>query len=102
MVREISGFHIDIETREPDRPDLPDRDFDRQLVRNSDLVEAFTRFVSARSGSFERLFKLWVSNRVKGNLPVDLDDPDSLTVPASLRKAFEAAFARTRQKPKPK
>lgn len=98
MVREISGFYIDVEAREPDRPDLPDRDFDRQSVRNTDLVDAFCRFASARSGSFERLLKIWVSNRLKAGLPVNLEEPEIRVVTASLKKALQAGFDRVRKR----
>lgn len=97
MVREISGFYIDIDTQEPRRTEVStESEFCHQKVRDSDLVDAFLRFVSTRSGSFERLLRTWVSGRLKAKMPVNLENPDSDCVPPRLKKALKAGFDRER------
>lgn len=97
MVREIRGFYIDVDPQEPRRPEISaESEFCHQTVRDSDLVDAFLRFVSKRSGSFERLLNTWVSGRLKAGMPVNLENPDSDCVPPRLKKALKAGFDRER------
>lgn len=101
MVREVPELFVDLEVQEPRRLDFSgEPEFSRQAVSNEDLVDAFSRFVSSRSGSFERLLKTWVSGRLRDNKPVNLEDPDSNFVPPRLRKALLDGFERARAKRK--
>ena len=95
MVREIKGFFIDVESQEPRRIEVsPETDFCHQPVNETDLVDAFIRFVSEKSGSFERLLNNWIAGRLRAGMPVNLTDPDCASVPPRLKKALKAGFDR--------
>ena len=96
MVREIKGFFIDVESQEPRRIEVPDPDFCHQPVNETDLVDAFIRFVSEKSGSFERLLNNWIAGRLRAGMPVNLTDPDCASVPPRLKKALQAGFDQVR------
>jgi hypothetical protein len=97
MVREVSEIYIEVDVTDPRRPDYSgESEFSRQKTGTTDLVDAFSRYVSTRTGSFERLLTRWVSGRLKAGLPVNLEDPDSLSVPPRLKKALQAGFERAR------
>ncbi len=98
MVREIRGFFIEIEPLEPRRIDPAESDFCHETVRESDLVDAFLRFVDGRSGSFQRLLNTWVSGRLKAGMPVNLEKPDCTLVSPRLKKALQAGFDRVRSR----
>jgi hypothetical protein len=101
MVREVPELFVDLEVQEPRRLDFSgEPEFSRQAVSNEDLVDAFSRFVSSRSGSFERLLKAWVGGRLRDNMPVNLEDPESSHLSPRLRKALLDGFERARAKRK--
>ncbi len=103
MVREVPELFIDVEVQEPRRIDYSgESEFCRQAVSSNDLTDAFYRYVSSRTGSFERLVNNWAQGRLRAGLPINLDEPACRSIPPRLRKALQAEFSRARAKRKAK
>ncbi len=101
MEYDLFEYRVEPDVQEPRRID-PDGEswFSRQTTGTKDLVNAFGQYVSTRKGSFERLLGRWVSDRLRENFPVNLEDPGSTSVPPRLKRALQGEFIRVRAKRK--
>ena len=101
MVREVPELFVDPEVQEPRRLDFSgEPEFPRQTTGTDDLVNAFGRFCSTRTGSFERLVSSWAQGRLRVGLPVNLDEPACRSIAPRLKKALQAGFERSRKRRK--
>ena len=98
MQHELFEYRVEPDVQDPRRPD-PQTEiwFTRAKTGSQDLVDAFSRFCSTKTGSFERLLRSWVSGRRRENLPVNLEDPDSSLVPPRLKKSLRAGYNKVRK-----
>ena len=102
MEYDLFAYRVEPESQDPRRVDPQEPGFARETTGTRDLVAAFARYVSNRTGGFETNLRNWVSIRRKAGLPVNLLDPDSSSVPPRLRKALQGAFELSRRRRKRK
>lgn len=104
MVRHFSlPDDYDFESESDPGPQLslrkPEQDAEDKLSMSLDLAQAFLRFRKSHQRlGFKRLLSLWVSHRLKLNLPVDDIDPDEQAPSESFVSFLKVKFDEAKER----